>query len=154
VLRIEADAVDVRDRRRHQLEALATLARRSCQAAREATGYYLSPSEWAISVARGFDVLQSQFLEVRSLAAELGGREAAAAKEAFDSFLNAADRVNILGDTRAKTLSDQPDELQNEALFNLGIAEAKLYELSPTIGAQESLPRGYAKMIEEYKRHF
>jgi hypothetical protein len=135
LLRIEADAADARNQRRHRLQALATLARRSCQAAVQTKDYYVSVPDWAVAVSRGFGALEAQFLEVRSLGAGLGDVEGAAVKEAFDSFINAADRVNMLSDSRATIGEQDAAELQRDAIFDLGVAAAVLDRIAPCYGS-------------------
>jgi hypothetical protein len=120
LLRIEADAADARNQRRHRLQT---------------KDYYVSVPDWAVAVSRGFGALEAQFLEVRSLGAGLGDVEGAAVKEAFDSFINAADRVNMLSDSRATIGEQDAAELQRDAIFDLGVAAAVLDRIAPCYGS-------------------
>lgn len=138
--------------RQHRLQAFATLARRSCQAAAESVEYYLSTRAWAGSVSSGFDPLQSQFLEIRSLAGGLHEDTRQAATKAFDAFIAAADRINILASPNASMIESQEKELRAGALESLGEAASALRKISPKTDTERSLPAGFAQKIAEYPK--
>jgi hypothetical protein len=150
LLRIESDATDVRNQRQHRLEALATLARRSCQAAVEIRGYYSGAAEWAASAVKGFDTLEVHFLEIRNVASGLGGTYVQPAREAFEAFIAAADRVNLLSDPRARSTTADSQEMQSKAIELLEKASVALETLAPKTIDEASFPPGHAKMMEQY----
>jgi len=125
---------------RHRLESVARLARRSCDATIAADGYYAMGREWAKAVR--FGPLQEQFLEVRTLAAQLGGGRADAATRAFEAFLSAADRVNLLADARAAMSLADSAARRHEALGYLRDAADALHEIAPRLGDEHPLPAG------------
>jgi hypothetical protein len=131
LLRVEADAGDAQNQRRHRLEALATLARRSCQAAADSASYYGSSVAWAQAASLGFNPLQSHFLEIRSLAGGLGEGVREPAAEAFDAFIAAGDRVNLLASPTVSMNGDEATTLQHGALGLFQTAAEALGSISP-----------------------
>ncbi len=96
LIQIQAAQDAAEDQRRNRLESFATLARRSCEAAVNERGYYISDQQWAAAVGSRFDTLEAQFLEIRSLAAGIASADVSSARQAFDAFVSAADRINVL----------------------------------------------------------
>lgn len=149
LLRIEADADDLRNQRRHRLESLATLARRSCEAAVAEEAYYGHITEWAAAISARLDPVEAQVLEIRTLAASLG-EEIEAATNAFAAFMAAAGRVNVLGDPRTAMTRAQMDELRKDALDFFQHTAIALDRISPAVDDYPALPRGYARMMKDY----
>ena len=81
-------------------------------------------------------------LEVRTLAAQLGGGRADAATRAFEAFLSAADRVNLLADARAAMSLADSAARRHEALGYLRDAADALHEIAPRLGDEHPLPAG------------
>jgi hypothetical protein len=152
LLQFESDRADARKERRHRLEALATMARRSCEAAIAEEGYYAGVREWAGAVGGRFDPLEAQILEIRTLAAGLGSAESEAATNAFAAFMAAAGRVNVLGSARADMIQSQIDQLRRDALDFFQHTAATLGRISPPTDDYPALPAGMAKAMKDYPR--
>jgi hypothetical protein len=129
----------------------ATLARRSCEAAADSESYYASEVPWATNVSAGFDALQSQFLEIRSLAGGLGEDVRGPATRAFDAFIAAADRVNLLASPHVSMVGTQSKELQVKALESFREAADALLMIAPKTATERAIAPGYAKKIAEMR---
>jgi len=137
--------------RRDRLESFATLARRSCEAAVNEREYYVSDQLWAVTVGSRFDTLEAQFLEIRSLAA---GVEGSAARQAFDSFVSAADRINLLSSENTAMTGVQSKEMAEVTIQFFTVAAEALERIATQSANEVALPRGFAKMIVEYRKYF
>lgn len=129
---------------RHRLEAVSRLARRSCDATVRENEYYADARSWGLAVGSSarFDPLQAQFLEIRTLAAELGGSASVAAGEAFEGFLAAADRVNLLADTKATMSLSDAAARRTEALGFFPVAGDALAVIASRLPDERPVPPG------------
>lgn len=121
----------------------------SAEDARNFTDYRGS-RVWAGAVSSAFEPLQSQFLEIRSLAGGLDGDTRQAAAQAFDAFIAAADRVNLLASPNASMIDSQVDELRGATLQLFVEAAVALGRIVPEGGTARPLPPGFAEKIAEY----
>jgi len=126
---------------RHRLEAVARLARRSCDATIIANTYSNVIPDWARAIR--LDVLQEQFLEIRTLAGQLGGDDSVHATRAFEDFLSAADRVNLLTNVEhAPLVLTEQDVARTQALGFFRAASDALQEIAPRLGDEHPVPAG------------